>query len=308
MKLLDNLGKDKRRESLRSFAVKHDALDELSSEFQEIFRDTIDPGEKIHHILTAPSQNVLDPEKRFLFRVGWTTTPEWRIVMTDQRVLIVSIKKDAPKPKLTEICFEDVLSMTLGKILLYGWLEWRWTQNNQVQKMQVFFNTVEERLFGQLIKEICRYRIDQAGLTAGESAQGLHFLDDLPYKFKNLIANRLLQDDEVIEAFVFSPAVWIRKLGLFRSLEKPAFALMRTNYHVLVMREDYGAVGGKYGVVYKYFPLDTVADAQLEQSEDETRIKLILQNDGIEDSVRFTFNLQEIPEGVSKLKTLINTD
>jgi hypothetical protein len=301
MKLLDNLGRDKRRVSLRSFAVEHKSLDELAPEYQEIFQDCIDPGQKIRHILTAPSQTILDPTKRFLLRARMTTTPEWGIVMTDERVLIVTIEEGEPQPNLTEISFEDVLSMTLGKILLYGWLEWRWTQNNQVQEMQIFFNTVEERLFGQLVKEICRYRIEQANLAAGKRDERLDLLDDLPYKFKNLIANRLLQDDEEIVSIVFSPAVWTRKLGLFRSLEKPAFTMLRTNYHVLVMREDYGVVGGKYGVVYQYFPLDSVVDAQLDQQDDQARISLILKHDGIEDTVQFDFNLQDTPDGLSTL-------
>lgn len=307
MKLLENFGWDSWSKSQNSIVIRHESLAELSQVHQDCFRRCLDPGERIYHIITAPSLKVIDRNKLALFRGSWTLTPEWRIVMTDQRVLIVTLKQDESQPQLVEICFEDVLSITLGKNLLYSWVEWRWTQNKQVQEMRVFFNPDEERLFAMMIKDICRYRIEQAGLTAAGPVGRLHLLDVLPEIFKNLLTNRMLQEDEGVEAVVFSSAAWTRRLGIFRHLESPAIALLRTNYHILVMREDYATVGGKYGVVLKYFPLGTVADVLLDQQEDQACIKLILQNQGIKDTVLYPINLEDNSEGIRKLADFCHT-
>jgi hypothetical protein len=146
-----------------------------------------------------------------------------------------------------------------------------------------------------VVSEICRSRIKRAKRKPARTSRNLGALEDLPYKFKNIIAGRLLLPDEAVLGLVFRAAIWEKMLWVFRRIISPAQALLLTNYHILVMREDTGHAGSKYGVIFRYFPLDGVSETRLSQYDGQVCLELGLRRDGAQENVGLLFNENERP-------------
>jgi hypothetical protein len=223
----------------------------------------------------------------------WIATPACTLVLTDERLLVAALEQTGADTDLHIIPLADILSMELGKILLYAWMEWSWAADGEVRRLRVFFNTVGENLFHQLVSDICRSRIELAKRKPAKPDRNLAALEDLPYKFKNIIAGRLLLLDEAVHGLVYRAAIWDSVLGVFRRMIAPAQALLLTNYHLLVMREDLGHAGSKYGVIFSYFPLDGVSEARLSQDDGQVRLNVLLRRNGAQENVMMLFNEED---------------
>lgn len=288
--------------SMRRFPIRHHHLDELEPPLKDLFHKHLDPKEEIRHIITAPSQMVLGSYGRFRLFMPWTATPEWVLVMTSQRMLVATQPQPDAAPQLSEFSFADVLSMEMGRILLYAWIEWSWAGAQSVERLRVYFNSVGEHIFNPLVTDISRIRITRSGFKPATGDRNLGLLGDLTYKFRNLISGRLLLADEALQGVVFRPAIYSSLLWVLRTLQFPALALMRTQYHLLVMREDLGDAGSKYGVVFRYIPLDAVMRAELQLEEERLNLNVILQINGIEETVELVL----LPEHEQALRQMLS--
>jgi len=293
MGILDEMLTGGRSRGTRGFAAMHGSLGELDPSLAALFRDQIRPKERIRHIISAPSQTVLEKREGFQLWMRWIATTACTLVLTDQRLLVVAVEQPDASPDLYIIPLADILSMELGKILLYAWLDWSWAADGEVRRLRMFFNTVGENLFHQVVSDICRSRIELASLRPAKTGRNLAALEDLPYKFKNIIAGRLLLPDEAVQGLVFRGAIWDSVLGVFKRMIAPAQALLLTNYHILVMREDLGHAGSKYGVIFRFFPLDGVSEAGLIQDGSQVRLDVLLCCNGAQEDVMMLFNEEE---------------
>ena len=279
-----------RSRGTRGFATPHGSLDEVDPSLAALFHEKIRPKERVRHIITAPSQRVLEKREGFKLWMRWIATPTCTLVLTDQRLIIAAVDQPGAEPDLHFIPMGDILSMELGKILLYAWLDLSWAADGEVRRQRVFFNTVGEHLFHQVVSDICRSRIRRAKRKPSSTDRNLAILENLPYKFKNIIAGRLLLPDEAVQSLVFRTAIRDRMPGVFKRMTAPAQALLLTKYHILVMREDTGHAGSKYGVIFRYFPLDGVSEAVISEDGGPVRLELRLRRDNAQENVEMLFN------------------
>ncbi len=290
MSILDGLLQSGRAKGTRGFYLRHNALDELEPKLCSLFEGLITQKEQIMHIISAPSQMVLEKRQDLRLWMKWSATPAYYLVMTSQRMLVAAVAQPGAEPDVHIFHLSEILTMEFGKILLYAWLEWSWSAGEHVKRLRVHFNTVGEELFHRLVVDICRNRIELTGLKSADNSRNLNLLDHLPYKFKNIIAGRLLLPDEAVRGVVFRDAIWSCTLRVFRRLRAPALALVLTNFHLLAMHEDFGSVGSKYGVIFRYFPLDSILRARLQQEDKQTRLDLVLRNNGARETLQLLFN------------------
>ena len=277
------------RKSVFTFATVHENLDELQGDIRGLFEKHLNPSEDIRTIISAPSQLIQQAERRIKLFMPWKTTPSWVLVMTDQRMLIAVIPSLNSEPVLKAFSFDHIMTMELGRVLLFAWLEWSWVENGGVDRLRVYFNAVDDKRYHDLVKSACRHRIEKIGYKSFKGQRNLKLLKDLPYKFNNIITIELLLTDEAIQELVYRPAIYDRILGLFRNLRSPATALLRTNYHLLFMREDVDDAGSKYGVVFGYMPLDVIQKSELLQENDLLKITVHLHKDGAQEQVQMEF-------------------
>lgn len=277
----------------RQFAYRVASLDDLDPIVCTGLREHIQSGEHIQQIILVPRQRSPGARSgigsRLNFLVRWGMSPDYVLVSTQERLIIATIHKPSEKPVITSLCLADILSVELGAVLLFAWVEWIWINQGVVDRLRIYYNSARQYLFQELLTDICRVRIAQAGLSTLPAGRNLELLMDLPYKFKNIIANVLLLPDEQLRCLVFRPATWSKRLKYFRIMEAPNLALILTNYHLLVMREDFGEAGSRYGVIFQVYPLDSIGQATVERQQDAIWFNLTLQKGDIQEVVRLSF-------------------
>ena len=144
-------------------------------------------------------------------------TPAWVLALTEDRLLVATLAEAVSSPQVTVTPLANLLWLELGKVLLYAWFEWSWVTPGGPEHQRVYFNTVREDLFWELVNTIRRTIIAQTGLPRSAAKQRREIFEDLPYKFKHLIPQRLLFRDEQVQAMVYQPTIWGRRWGLFRN-------------------------------------------------------------------------------------------
>jgi hypothetical protein len=280
----------------REFASAVASLDLLDPPLRLALTRHIPDGEDAQQIIRVPPARV--PEittgawARFNYLRPVSFSPETILVSLRERLLVASQPKKGGPPAVSVIPLSDILSVELGSFLLFAWLSVHWPGLGGLKRTRIYFNSVSEALFRELVEHICRTQIAHANLPARGDKRSLDKLTPLPYKFKNIIAHRLLLSDEAIQAVVFRPTVWHKRLALFRQMLAPALALLRTNYHILVMHEESGR-SDRYGYVFRYFPLSAIQQVGFQRTLEAVRLDLVLERHGILETLDFSFPSDE---------------
>jgi hypothetical protein len=279
---------------LRWHASPIASLDDLPPPVKAALVEQLKPGETIRQIISAPRQHVLGTGvagwRRWLAAVlPWDWTPDWTLVVTGSRLLAAASTAADETPVITTTPIAALLSFELGTILLFSWFDWAWTNEGRLERQRIYFNTVSDRLFWDVLTFLRRSLIADADLPPPVGERGLEQLTDFPYKFKNLIPLRLLLPDEQIQAVVFQPSIWSPTRGPFRRKRAAALALILTNYHLVITQEDSGHGTTSYGLITRYGPRDRIREVALERAGGDLWLKVALAHGGAEDSLRVLF-------------------
>ena len=144
--------------------------------------------------------------------------------------------------------------MELGSILLFSWFECCHCTPAGPQRTVIHFNTVGINHFRHLLFRLITAR--GACEVANGAAQHNDPLTTLPFKYRNIIAQRLLAPGEQVEAAVFRPPLWTGTVGLWRRPRATGLALVVTNYQLLVATEEEQSEAKfvSYGLIARCFP------------------------------------------------------
>lgn len=211
------------------------------------------------------------------------------LLLTPDRLLAATVFDPPAEPTVVATPLADLLRLDLGTILLLGWLEWTWASAGQLARQQVYFNTVGERLLWDLVTAIRQTIIDQSDLPAQTGQSKDEAFDALPYKFANLVPNKLMLPDEQVLAMVYQPTVWRRRFGIFKRRRGPAGAVVLSPQHLLVAQEDAPAAGAAYGMIARYCPRTRLASLALERAEENLWLTVVARWHGVEESWRVLF-------------------
>jgi hypothetical protein len=211
------------------------------------------------------------------------------LVLTEDRLLAATVVEPPATPSVVATPLLDLLRLDLGTILLLGWIEWTWASSGQLMEHQVFFNTVGEPLLWDLVTAIRRTIIGQSDLPQQAGRSKDEAFDDLPYKFANLVPNKMMLPDEEVLALVYQPAIWRRVLGLFKRRRGPATTVVLSNEHLLIAKEDAPAAGASYGMIARYCPRARLAALTLETDGEDLWLAVTLRLHGVEESSRMLF-------------------
>ena len=282
--------------ALERFAYPVAKVDDLAPPVGAALQAQLLPGEVIRQIIFAPRQS--QPAARrgmgewlgAWFSEQWT--PHWVLALTDERLLVAAIPEAPVPPQVTVTPLADLLWLELGTILLYSWVAWSWTSAGRPQQQRVYFNTVRDDLFWDMVKAMRRTIIAQSGrpLPAGE--RYYEAFEDLPFKFKNLIPLRLLFPGEQAQAVVYQPAIWGRRWRVFRYQRAPATVVVLSPDHLLVAQDDLTNIRATYGLIARYCPRSRLAAATLERVQGDLWLNVTLSVQGSEETLRWLFEAQ----------------
>lgn len=263
---------------IERFAYPVKSLAELHGPVGAALAAQLEPGDSIKQILVAPRQSHLGQFKgwrRWLSALlPWEWTPEWVLVLTTRGLLVAIMPRSGEPATVVSIPSARLLWIEIGEILLYGWFECAWAGRRDVQHQRVYFNTVGSELFHSIRVALCRDIINGTGLATRGGVRSLDPLRPLPFKFMNLIGHYLLLPDETVEAVVYRPAIWEKRLGLFSHQRAPALALVLSNYHLLIAEEDRSDIEASYGLIARFCPRSRVRRMDIQEKEDEQEVWL----------------------------------
>lgn len=306
--------------SLDRFAYAVNSIENLAPAAGAALAARLLPGEAIQQMVYAPGdaiQPVRHPGGTDLFgiapahqpwpasRSGRRQNPSWVLVLTNSRLLVTTIWPAPATPQVTAAPLADLVWLELGTILLYSWIEWSWVSDGKLEQQRVYFNTVGEELFWQVVNRVRRQfnrQIDRPPQTVkgylGTSAA-------MPFKFQNIVYSRIFLPEDEIQAAVYQPPIWHQRFVVLRHKRAPGMMVILTTTHLLVAYEDLSHSKASYGMVARYCPYDRLRGAVLERTADDLWLNVTLGLGESEVTLRILFEpalappLQALVDGLN---------
>ncbi len=311
------------RKTIKAFAYQVNAFEDLDRALQDALRPYLAPDDLIQMILFAPAQSVLGVRQpgdwRPSFLLPWDITPEHLLILTSQKLVVASLPRQAGQnhevrlageritpapyplghpPVVFSIPFTDILGLEAGSILLSSWIEITWDAGSHLERTRIHYNTVGRSLFEELVHRV-RQQLSPLNVPASSPArpahQGLERLEEMPFKFKNLIPLRLLLPGELVQAAVFRPSIWEKKGLVFRRRMAPGMALVRTGGWLILAHEDLTQDENSYGLVAQFYPLRQLRCAELNQAAAGLELELAFSLHEVDFKLKLPFQAEARP-------------
>ncbi len=207
---------------------------------------------------------------RFGLRFLWHDTPTWTMVFGEQQLTLVS--RDSDGQMVTYVIpHRDVVSIEIGTILLYAYVELQWLAADHIDRLKIEFNAIGERMI--------RMHLDQIRPWIAPPIEALEVeglpLPDLALKFRNYLRMALLPGEKLREV-VFQPAIFGRGRWIRTQLAQGR-TIAVTDRHVLFVEDD-PRPHNRYGVVTRYIPLGKVQNVSLDPMPEYSWLRMIVGN------------------------------
>ncbi len=270
--------------SLRGFAYCVARLEDLGVALGTALASYLEQGEFPQRVVVLPRQRLLlrgYRDRSWLSFPIWKHTPEVILLQTTRRLLSAAIIEG----RRLEVSFtplDHLITFQLGTVLLFSWFEWSWASDGNLETRRVYFNTVSDYIFRELQQCLSSMFVQLGGMNTIPYTQGLHHLDDLPYKFRNIIPVRLLLPQEDIQAVVYRPGLWEHRLVFLRRQISPTAALVLTDGQVLVAEEDLVGAEGHYGVIARYMSRHSFNRVVLDEKQGGIHLSMVFRVRGVE--------------------------
>jgi hypothetical protein len=289
--------------SVERFAYPVPAIADLPASARAALAPHLAPGEPIRQMLYSPGPQGMPRGRKYGpgLRTVQRQAPASVLVLTADRLLTATLLEGEAAPPVTVTPLADLLQLELGTILLFSWIEWSWASAQALEVHRVYFNTVGERLFWGLMTAVRRTVSAQSDLPAQPGQSKDEAFAALPYKFANIVPNRLMLPDEPVQAMVFQPTIWQRRFGIFKRRRGPATTVVLSPEHLILAQEDAPAAGAAYGMITRYCPRSRLASLTLERAENDLWLTVVARWRGVEESWRVLFQ----PAAEPALQTLV---
>ena len=277
--------------SIERFAYPVPALADLPASARDALAPHLASGEPIRQMIYSPGPQGLPRGRKYGpgLRYAQRQAPATVLALTEERLLTATLLEGEAAPPVTVTPLADLLRLELGTILLFSWIEWSWASAAALEVHRVYFNTVGERLFWELLTAIRRTISAQSDLLTQPGRPKEEAFNALPYKFANIVPNRLMLPGEQVQAMVYQPTLWRRRFGLFKRRRGPATTVVLSPEHLILAQEDAPAAGAAYGMIARYCPRTRLASLALERAEENLWLTVVARWHGVEESWRVLF-------------------
>lgn len=286
--------------SIERFPYMVDSVDHLEPAVRTALSSHLQPGETIERIIVAPPKEMVGIPRawrqRLDIQVAHSTTMSWVLVLTESRLLIVTVSQPNVTPPVISIPIARLLWVELGIILLFGWFECGWAGEDRVMRARIFFNTVGEEHFQDLRTNLCRTLIEQDGLALATSNRGRVEIDAMPFKLVNMIDLKMLLPDEHIERLIYRLTTWKKYLLVFKRLRAPSTVAILSNYHLLIGNEDPSQHDAIYGWITRFCPRRRVRRVTVDNRGSEVSMNISIGLNGVEETFSVLFPAEIEPD------------
>ena len=286
--------------SFERFSYSVSKVDDLTPPVRLALLAQLVPGEAICQIIFAPRQD--RPFGRrgvgdwLGARYTGRQTPSWVLVLTEDRLLVATLADATSPPEVSSTPLSDLLWLELGTILLYSWTSWSCAGGTgRPRHERVYFNTVGDRLFWDLVNAIRGMIITQIGLPRSADERRSEVFDGLPFKYQNLVPGRLLLPDEEVQAIVYQPAIWRQRWRFFSHQRAPVTVVVLSPDYLLVAQDDLTNIKAAYGIISRYVPRSRLRRVTLEHIRDDLWLNVTVGLRETEESFRYLFEVGSGP-------------
>lgn len=252
-------------------------LEELDAPVQQAVRAALWPGENVVMMIYAPYQGVLAQraKQKRAKMLAWKFTPDWLLVLSASRLLLIQTREVNSTVEILSIPLEDILSLQNGTVLLFSWFEVCWAESGSTRRQIIYFNAVCERFYSRLTGLI------RAHWRVGDAYKpGPCSLDDLPFKFKNLLPLRVFLPGEQVECVLFRPSLWHTRMRFLKHMTAPRMVLALTASCLVLAEEDLTGEDGSYGFIVTCLPRMYLKEPSVIPGEDGPQLHFALQQAG----------------------------
>lgn len=284
---------------IERFAYPVASVEDLAPVVRLSLKAELSAGEVVRQIIFAPRQPHLARRQDLWPQPGGGRSEhrpcDWVLALTDNRLLLATVTDPERPPQVSATRLADLLWLELGTILLYSWFEWSWNDKGLPRHEKVYFNTVRDDLFWQLANAMRHTIIQGRGVPRPTEKRDNTVFESLPFKFKNLIPLRLMFPDEPVQALVYQPAMWGRRLGVLRHQRAPATVLVLSPDHLLIAQEGPSSLRSAYGLIARYCPRGRLRKAELTQEGEDLWLELALGAGDASETLRWLFQREVEP-------------
>jgi hypothetical protein len=285
------------------FAYLIKSLEELNPDARSWIEQQLFPGEIVSQIIFAPRQSFSTALKGGISRLfsflSWKISPDCILVVTDRHLLLVTIPVGG-EPSFTATPIHHIVSVEVGKILLYSWFEWVWVEDGHLNRNRIYFNTVSERYFDRAVTDItCNLTYFDKLNSQPENCHQFS-LATIPFKF-HVRVRQILLSGEQVQIYYFRPTVWKGRFSLTSRITTTAALLLLTNLHLVIIEEEQNQIGSSYGIITRWYPRRIVGPAIVEHTQEQCRLRFEINCEGATKDLFFDIS----PVVESKLDRLL---
>jgi hypothetical protein len=218
------------------------------------------------HLFDSFDFMIVIPDQTFLKGLfGRRFVPQQALLFYPEGILHLQDTKPQEKAgKVTWIEAEHLRWLCSSLLLLYGKLEITAEKGQEVQKIEVEYNTVAHDLMKPYIQRFlkCSWSSDLERLN-----DQLRFdqasISHLPYKFQSGLRIYAVQPQEEICGLVFQPEILQPRLGFFRRKITPNTLIALTDRQIVLIQEEIASTSN-YGWVITHWPRQHIKDIHTE--------------------------------------------
>lgn len=278
------------------FASLVKTLAELDLVVRQVLEQVLEADELPEMMIKAPFQGKLSAHRLaksvFKAKLPWEFTPEWLLVLTARRLLLVRIPGPGKSPEVNPVPFEQILWLQNGTILLFSWFEVGWVEQGAVHQETIYYNAVSERYFSRLTAQIRQAICCPAERPPDEGQPDLSALQGLPHKFKNLLPLRALLPGETLQRVVYRPALWRTRLVVFQVMTAPRLAAALTPGCLILAEEDLTGREASYGFIVTYLLRRSILRMETQPEEGGPALLISLGAGGARKELHLAFPAQ----------------
>jgi len=206
--------------------------------------------------------------------------------------------------------FSDTLLVEVTHILLHGMLKIDFVAEGRAQTVAIPFNTVMEGLYQEAAQMLLDGMDQVSEITPQTSKDFNSVLEPLPMKFYNAIVEFIPMGQRAL-GFIHWPAVFGRKLKMFRHELTPEAVLVLTDRELLFVSDEKNRSWGqneradKYGCIATHCPLSRIASFELNDHETLDTIDVMVQTPNGGEKLKIEFPREQKKEVTSFMEKVL---
>jgi hypothetical protein len=280
------------------FSSKLETVEDAPEPLASAMRNAVKPEDEVGLLIFGPAYKAMKK-----------TMPSTLLAILAHEWILITGSEEHPA-QIYRCDYEDTLLIEVTHILLHGMLKIDFVAGGKAETVAIPFNTVMEGLYQEAAQLLLNGMDKISEITAYKSKDLYSVLEPLPMKFYNAVVEFIPMGQRVL-GYVHWPAVFGRKLKMFRHELTPEAVLVLTDHELLFVSDEktwswvHSERTEKYGAIATHCPLSRMASLELNDHETLDTIDIVIQSPKGGEKLKIEFPCEQKPEIASFVKKIM---